>query len=164
MRVEVNQTAPDFFLPAVDGTSLQLRSLRGRKVILFFYPRDESPGCTVQACGFRDAYEQLTASGAEVVGVSRDSSNSHRKFCNNRNLPFPILSDSDGAVCRRYGANSLLLFGNTGRVTYLIDEDGIVAAVFSSLFRPFEHVRRACDWVKKIHKDGEDNLSTALKI
>ena len=129
MRVEVNQVAPDFSLPTADGASLQLQSLRGRKVILFFYPRDHS----------------------------------HRKFSNNRKLPFPILSDSDGAVCRRYGANSLLLLGNTGRVTYLIDEVGIVAAIFSSLFRPFEHVRRARDWVINSHKDVEENVSTGLK-
>ena len=147
MSVAVSQTAPDFVLPGADGTPLELSSLRGRKVVLFFYPRDDSPVCTVQACAFRDAYAELTTAGAEVVGVSSDSAESHRRFAANRELPFPIVSDPDGAVRRLYGASSSLLFGKTGRVTYLVDEEGIVRDVFSSMFRPFEHVRRARAWV-----------------
>ncbi len=147
MSVTVKDTAPDFVLPGADGTPLQLSSLRGRKVVLFFYPRDDSPVCTVQACAFRDAYEELTTAGAEVVGVSSDSAQSHRRFAANRGLPFPIVSDPDGSVRRLYGASSSLLFGKTGRVTYLIDEQGIVRDVFSSMFRAFEHVRRARVWV-----------------
>ena len=147
MSVTVDQTAPDFVLPAADGEPLQLSSLRGRKVVLFFYPRDESPVCTVQACAFRDAYEELTTAGAEVVGVSSDSAESHRRFADRRELQFPIVSDPDGAVRRLYGASSSRLFGKTGRVTYLIDEEGVVRDVFSSMFRAFEHVRRARVWV-----------------
>ena len=146
MSVAVNQTAPDFVLPGVDDTPLQLSTLRGRKVVLFFYPRDESPVCTIQACAFRDAYEELMSAGAEVVGVSSDSVESHRRFAAQRALPFPILSDPDGAVRRLYGASSALLFGKTGRVTYLIDEEGVVRDIFSSMFRAFEHVRRARAW------------------
>ena len=147
MSVTVNQPAPDFVLPAADGTPLQLSALRGRKVVLFFYPRDESPVCTVQACAFRDAYEELTTAGAEVVGVSSDSAESHRRFADRRELQFPIVSDPDGAVRRLYGASSSRLFGKTGRVTYLIDEEGVVRDVFSSMFRALEHVRRARAWV-----------------
>lgn len=147
MSVAVNQPAPDFVLPAADGAPLQLSSLRGRKVVLFFYPRDNSPGCTVQACAFRDAYDELTTAGAEVVGVSGDSAESHRRFAEKRELPFPIVSDPDGSVRRLYGASSSLLFGKTGRVTYLIDEDGVVRDVFSSMFRAVEHVRRARRWI-----------------
>ena len=147
MSVTVNQPAPDFVLPGADGKPLQLNALRGRKVVLFFYPRDDSPVCTVQACAFRDAYEELTTAGAEVVGVSSDSAESHRRFADRRELPFPILSDPDGAVRRLYGASSSRLFGETGRVTYLIDEEGVVRDVFSSMFRAFEHVRRARAWV-----------------
>lgn len=148
MSVAVNQAAPDFVLPGADGTLLQLSSLRGRKVVLFFYPRDNTRGCTAEACAFRDAYGELTTAGAEVVGVSSDSVESHRRFAANRQLPFPILSDPDGSVRRLYGAGSALLFGTTGRVTYLIDEEGVVRDVFSSIFRPIEHVRRARDWVE----------------
>ena len=147
MGIAVNEIAPDFVLPGADGTPLELSSLRGRKVVLFFYPRDDSPVCTVQACAFRDAYAELTTAGAEVVGVSSDSAESHRRFAANRELPFPIVSDPDGSVRRLYGASSSLLFGKTGRVTYLIDEEGVVRDIFSSMFRPFEHVRRARAWI-----------------
>ena len=147
MSVATDEIAPDVVLSALDGTPFRLSALRGRKVVLFFFPRDDSPFCTVQACAFRDAYGELTSAGAEVVGISSDSPEAHRTFASRRALPYPLLSDPDGAVCRRYGASSSLLFGKTGRVTYLIDEEGIVRDVFSSMFRPFEHVRRARAWV-----------------
>ena len=148
MGVAVNQPAPDFVLPGADGTPLQLSSLRGRKVVLFFYPRNNTRGCTAEACAFRDAYEELTTAGAEVVGISSDSVESHQRFAASRGLPFPIVSDRDGSVRSRYGANSAVLFGTTGRVTYLIDEEGVVRDLFSSVFRPLEHVRRARGWVE----------------
>ena len=147
MGIAVNEIAPDFVLAGADGTTLQLSSLRGRKVVLFFYPRDDSPVCTLQACAFRDAYAELTIAGAEVVGISSDSVESHRRFAVNRDLPFPIVSDPEGAVRRLYGASSTRLFSKTGRVTYLIDEEGVVRDIFSSMFRAFEHVRRARTWV-----------------
>ena len=143
----MNEPAPDFELSAADGAPFRLSALRGRKVVLFFYPRDQSPVCTVQACGFRDAYEELVTAGAEVVGVSNDSPEEHRAFAARRALPFPIVSDPDGAVRRRYGASSRLLLNRSGRVTYLIDEDGIVRGMFASLWRPVEHVKRALAWV-----------------
>lgn len=146
MGVNLNESAPDFCLSRFDGTFVQLSALRGRKVVLFFYPRDESPVCTVQACAFRDAYEELTSAGLEVVGVSNDSPHSHRRFVERRALPFPIVSDTNGEVRRLYGASSWLSFGTTGRVTYLIDEEGVVREIFSSMFRPLEHVRRARAW------------------
>ena len=148
MSVAVNQPAPDFVLPGTDGTPLQLSSLRGRKVVVFFYPRDNTRGCTAEACAFRDAYEELATAGAEVVGISSDSVESHGRFAASRGLPFPILSDRDGSVRRLYGASSAMLFGTTGRVTYLIDEEGVVRDMFSSVFRPLEHVRRARAWVE----------------
>ena len=148
MGVAVNQSAPDFVLPGADGTPLQLSSLRGRKVVLFFYPRNNTRGCTAEACAFRDAYEELTTAGAEVVGISSDSVESHQSFAASRGLPFPIVSDRDGSVRRLYGASSAVLFGTTGRVTYLIDEEGVVRDLFSSVFRPLEHVRRARAWVE----------------
>ncbi|MDD9986019.1 MAG: redoxin domain-containing protein [Spirochaetaceae bacterium] len=91
MNVAVDQPAPDFVLPRPGGTPLQLSALRGRKVVLFFYPRGDSPVCTVQWCAFRDAYEDVTTAVAEVVGVSSDSATSHRRFAAKRKLPFPIL-------------------------------------------------------------------------
>ncbi len=147
MGVAIDQPALDFVLPGADGTPLQLSSRRSRKVVLFFYPRDDSPVCTAQACAFRDAYEEFTTAGAEVVGVTSDAAESHRRFAAKRELPFPIVSDTDGSVRRLYGASSPQLFGKAGRITYLIDEDGVVRDVFSSMFRAFEHVRRARTWV-----------------
>lgn len=154
MSVAVNEPAPDFELSAADGTRLRLSALRGRKVVLFFYPRDDSPMCTVQACAFRDAYEELATAGAEVVGVSSDSPDAHRRFAVRRSLPFPILSDPEDTVRNRYGASSRLLRGATapGRVTYLIDEAGIVRGMFSSMFRPLQHVRRARAWVAAVNR------------
>ena len=147
VSVALNDSAPDFVLSQYDGTPFQLSALRGRKVVLFFYPRDDSPVCTVQACAFRDAYKDLTSAEAEVVGISSDSPESHRRFAAHRELPFPLLSDPGGAVRRRYRASSPLLLERTGRVTYLIDEHGLVRGIFSSMVRPFEHVRRARAWV-----------------
>ena len=152
MSVAVNEPAPDFELSAADGIRLRLSALRGRKVVLFFYPHDDSPVCTVQACAFRDAYQELATAGAEVVGVSSDSPDAHRRFAARRSLPFPILSDPEDAVRNRYGASSRLLRGAAGRVTYLIDEAGIVRGMFSSMFRPLQHVRRARAWVAAVNR------------
>ena len=148
MKVAVGDQAPDFTLPTAAGEPFRLGALRGRKVVLFFYPRNNTRGCTAEACAFRDAYEELTTAGAEVVGISSDSVESHGRFAASRGLPFPILSDRDGSVRRLYGASLAMLFGTTGRVTYLIDEEGVVRDVFSSVFRPLEHVRRARAWVE----------------
>lgn len=152
MSVSLHQPAPDFELSTADGNLFRLSALRGRKVVLFFYPRDGSPGCTAQACAFRDAYEELVTAGAEVVGVSSDSLVAHRAFAARRSLPFPIVSDPGGTVRRRYGAGSRLLFNMPGRVTYLIDENGVVQDIFASLWRPIQHVERARAWARAISR------------
>ena len=145
MKVAIGDEAPDFTLPTASGEPFRLGALRGRKVVLFFYPQDETPGCVAQACGFRDAYDELVDAGAEVVGINSGSIASHQRFAERRRLPFPIVSDPGNAVRRLYGAYSGVL--PTGRVTYLVDEDGIVRDIFSSLFRPLEHVLRARTWL-----------------
>ena len=145
MKVAVGDEAPDFTLPTVGGEPFRLSALRGGKVVLFFYPQDETPGCVAQACGFRDVYDELVDAGAEVVGINSGSVASHRRFAERRGLPFPIVSDPGNAVRRLYGAYSGVL--PTGRVTYLVDEDGIVRDIFSSLFRPLEHILRARTWL-----------------
>ena len=152
VSVVLHQPAPDFELAAADGSLVRLSALRGRKVVLFFYPRDETPGCTAQACAFRDAYEELATAGVEVVGVSSDSQDSHRAFAARRSLPFPIVSDPGGTVRRRYGATARLLLNMPGRVTYLIDEDGVVRDIFASLWRPVEHVKRARAWARAVSR------------
>ena len=144
MAVSVGDEAPDFVLETTDNETLRLSALRGRKVVLFFYPADASPGCTIQVCALRDVYEELAGHGAEVVGINGQSVESHQRFADNHAVPFPIASDADNAVRRLYGAFSWRL---PGRVTYLIDEDGIVRDVYSALLRPRQHVERARRWL-----------------
>ena len=145
MKVAIGDEAPDFTLPTATGKPFQLSALRGRKVVLFFYPQDQTAGCVAQACAFRDAYAEFVDAGAEVVAINHGSVESHRRFVERHSLPFPIVSDPGNAVRRLYGAFSGLL--PTGRVTYLVDEEGIVRDIFSSLFRPLEHVLRARTWL-----------------
>ena len=139
--VGVGDPAPDFTLPSSTGEMVSLSGFRGKsEVVLFFYPKDNTPGCTAQACAFRDSHEVFKEAGAEVIGISSDSEGSHRQFAKLWSLPFSLLSDSKGEVRARYGvARTLGLF--PGRVTYLIDRAGVVRHVFSSQLQTGRHVR-----------------------
>jgi peroxiredoxin Q/BCP len=138
MTLEVGDTAPDFSLPATGpagGGTLSLKSLRGRKVILYFYPKDDTSGCTAEACGFRDALADFARSGAEVVGVSRDSLVRHEKFRGKYDLPFRLVSDEDGKLCEAYGVwkrKSFMgrKFMGIERSTFLIDETGKIRHIW----------------------------------
>jgi len=142
-KVSVGDQAPDFTLPDQTGTPVRLRDLVGRKtVVLYFYPKDETPGCTIEARAFRDSYEQFNARDAEVVGVSSDSVRSHRRFAQRHKLPFLLLSDADGVVRRSYGVEKTLGL-LPGRVTYVIDQTGVVRHVYSSQLRATRHPREA---------------------
>ncbi|GCE08818.1 peroxiredoxin [Dictyobacter aurantiacus] len=142
-KVQVGDEAPDFTLPTQDGKQVSLKDYRGQKsVVLYFYPKDETPGCTAEACAFRDSYEVFKDVGAEVLGVSSDSVEEHQKFSARHRLPFILLSDKGGAVRKRYGAVSA--FGLIpGRVTYIIDKEGIVRHVFSSQLAAERHIDEA---------------------
>lgn len=129
--------APDLSARDQSGTLRTLREFRGKVVVLYFYPRDGTPGCTREACAFRDAWDRLSAAGAQVVGVSTDSVESHREFADAHRIQFPLLADTDGRVCARYGVGSRL--GMAERVTYLIDTQGVVRRVFPSV-DPAVHV------------------------
>ena len=148
MGIGVGDRAPDFALPAAEGGQFRLSDLRGRRaVVLYFYPKDETPGCTAEACGFRDSYEVFKEAGAEVVGVSDDSEESHRAFAAHHRLPFVLLSDGEGEVRRRYGVSRWLgILG--GRVTFVIDRDGIVRHVFDSQLQATRHVEEALATVR----------------
>lgn len=142
-RVRVGDRAPDFALPSQSGAMVGLADLIGRKaIVLYFYPRDETQGCTAEACAFRDSYEAFTEAGAEVVGVSSDSTDSHQRFAARLRLPFLLLTDADGTVRKRYGAEKWMGL-LPGRVTFVIDREGIVRHVFSSQLEATRHVREA---------------------
>lgn len=138
MSVNPGAQAPDFSLQDGDGKGWRLSDQRGKTVVLLFYPGDETPICTRQMCSVRDRWEDYRATGAEVVGISKDSPESHRKFTEHHSLPLRLLSDADGEVAAMFGAKSWLP-GRTARAVVVIDADGIVRhnkAQPLSLFRP----------------------------
>lgn len=121
--IAVGESAPDFDLEADNGGRFKLSEQRGRRVLLVFYPGDETPVCTAQLCEYRDGFEDYRELGVDVVGISRDDAESHRRFKARRSLPFRLLSDGDLAVARRYGAAGLL---GMKRAVFLVDEAGVV--------------------------------------
>lgn len=129
--IVVGSVAPDFTLPDQNNNSHTLSSYRGKKVALYFYPKDETPGCTKEACSIRDGRAQLEQAGIVVLGVSHDSVESHKKFADKHNLTFTLLSDSKKEVSSAYGARGWL--GMAARYTYLIDENGVVVAIMKDV-------------------------------
>ena len=123
--MKINESAPDFTLPDGDGKLWRLSDHRGKVVVLLFYPGDETPICTRQMCSVRDRWDDYVATGAEVVGISTDSVESHQKFSEHHKLPLRLLSDADGAVSKLYGARSLIP-GKVARSVFVIDANGIV--------------------------------------
>ena len=148
MTLRVGEPAPDFTLPSGAGQDIRLSDvLKQRAVVLYFYPKDETAGCTAEACAFRDSYEVFKKVGAEVIGVSDDSADSHRSFAAHHRLPFVLLADMGGDVRKRYGVRKLLgLLG--GRVTFVIDRQGIVRHVFDSQTQATRHVAEALETIK----------------
>jgi len=131
---EVGYKAPEFNLPSAKGEMVNLASLHGNWLVLYFYPKDDTPGCTKEACSFRDDLHVLEKLGAKVVGISVDDSNSHTEFAKKYHLPFPLLSDKDGAVARKYGALTNLGFIKIAkRYTFLINPDGILKKKYLSV-------------------------------
>ena len=152
-RVKVGDRAPDFSLPNQSGNVVSLRDFIGKKIIvLYFYPKDFSRGCTAEACAFRDSYEVFKDEGAEVIGVSSQSVDSHRRFALANMLPFILLSDEEGKVRKLYGVPSTLGL-LPGRVTYIIDKKGIVRHIFSSQSNPTKHIEEALRILKEISKE-----------
>lgn len=128
---QAGNPAPAFALPDQSGREWSLESLRGKWVVLYFYPKNDTPGCTEEACAFRDDLAKLTALGAQIIGVSIDSSASNEAFAKKYSLPFPLLADQDGAVAKRYGAYAdwmVLRFAK--RYTFLIDPQGKIAKTY----------------------------------
>jgi len=151
-QVGVGEPAPDFTLFDQNGQRVTLGDLvRTRCVVLYFYPKDDTPGCTTEACSFRDHYEVLNTAGAEVVGVSSDDVHAHEAFAAKYRLPFTLLSDPDGGVRASYGVKRTLGIVD-GRVTFVIDRQGVVRHVFSSQIRPKKHVEEALRIVHQLSR------------
>jgi peroxiredoxin Q/BCP len=143
MTVKVGDTAPNFTLTSQTGESVSLGDFLGKTaVVLYFYPKDDTPGCTAEACAFRDSYQVFKDAGAEVIGVSSDSINDHKQFANKYNLPFVLLSDSSNKVRQLYGVPATLWI-LPGRVTYVIDKQGVVRHIFDSMLDFKAHVDQA---------------------
>jgi len=148
--LKVGDKAPDFTLVNQAGESVSLSDYNGSKnVVLFFYPKDETPGCTKEACKFRDEYEAFTDLNAEVIGISGDSSGSHKGFAENHRLPYNLLSDQGGKVRKSYGVpNTFFLI--PGRVTFVIDKQGVVKHIFNSQFNSEQHIDEALAVLKTL--------------
>lgn len=136
--IKVGQKAPNFTLPDQDGKMHSLSDYLGKKVLLYFYPKDDTPGCTTEACNFRDGYEEFKKMGLVILGVSKDAVKSHKRFAEKFSLPFPLLSDEEGKVIERYGSWGKKKFMGREymgifRNSFLIDEEGKVAKIYESV-------------------------------
>lgn len=152
--IGVGDKAPDFTLPSNSGEQVSLHDRIGENaVVLYFYPKDESSGCTAEACAFRDSYEAFTDLGAEVIGVSSDSVERHVAFAGKNRLPFTLLSDVGAKVRKLYGVPSTLGV-LPGRVTYVIDREGTVRHTFNSMLNFGAHVTEALDAVRKLQAEN----------
>ena len=152
-RIQVGDQAPDFTLPSQTGEPVRLSDRLGeRVVVLYFYPKDDTPGCTAEACAFRDSHEVFAEAGAEVIGISSDSADRHASFAGRHHLPFTLLSDQGGRVRKSYGVPSVLGV-IPGRVTYVIDRRGAVRHVFNSMTNISQHVGDALEVVRRLQSE-----------
>jgi peroxiredoxin Q/BCP len=151
--IQVGDKAPDFTLPSQSGEPVRLHDRLGeRVVVLYFYPKDDTRGCTAEACAFRDSYEVFTGAGAEVIGVSSDSVDKHAAFADRHKLPFTLLSDQGGRVRKSYGVPAVLGL-LPGRVTYVIDREGTVRHVFNSMTHIGQHINDALEVVRQLQAE-----------
>ena len=145
--LQVGDAMPDSTLVGAEG-AVPIRDRIGKPLVVYFYPKDETYGCTIEACAFRDQYEDFVAAGAEVIGISRDDAAAHDGFKAHHRLPFTLLSDPGGKVAEAWGVRSLL--GLPGRVTFVFDKDGVVRHRFSSHVRFGKHVDEALAVVRTL--------------
>lgn len=149
MKIKTGDKAPSFSLLNQHGNKVTLDNLLKEHIlVLYFYPKDETPGCTTEACKFRDDYEIFKDNGAEVVGISSDSVESHLAFSKNHNLPFQLLSDEHGKIRKKYDVPKTLGL-IAGRVTYIISQDGKILHIFNSQFKPQKHIEEAIKIIKQ---------------
>ncbi|XP_019192970.1 PREDICTED: peroxiredoxin Q, chloroplastic-like [Ipomoea nil] len=139
-KVNKGSAPPAFTLKDQDGRNVSLSKFKGKPVVVYFYPADETPGCTKQACAFRDSYEKFKKAGAEVVGISGDDTSSHKAFAKKYRLPFTLLSDEGDKVRKEWGVPSDLFGALPGRQTYVLDKNGVVQLIYNNQFQPEKHI------------------------
>lgn len=144
-ELKVGDTAPDFEVPSMEG-KVMLSDYRGKVVVVYFYPKDDTPGCTMEACNFRDNYEDFKSRGIEVIGVSVDSEKSHKKFTEKYSLPFLLAADTSKEVSKRY---NVLGLGTARRVTYIINRDGKIAHIYPKV-SPKEHAHEVLGKIREL--------------
>lgn len=149
LKLKEGDKAPAFTVATNGGGSASLADYEGKHVVLYFYPKDDTPGCTKEACAFRDQWSKFELSGTVVVGVSRDSVEKHREFASEHKLQFPLLSDDDGSICKSYGVGTT--FGMASRVTFVIDRSGTVARTFADV-SPATHAEEVLQAVAALPK------------
>ncbi|MGC8644854.1 MAG: peroxiredoxin [Thermoplasmata archaeon] len=151
MALKVGEKAPDFYAVTDEGNTISLEEkLKEGPVVLYFYPKDETPGCVAEACAFRDNWEEIRKLGATVLGVSSDPVDSHRRFKENRKLQFTLLSDPDKEIRRKYGATGTLL---PPRITYIIDKNGVIREVYNSQLNAATHAQVALKALHSLTKE-----------
>lgn len=149
MALKVGDKMPLFTATDSNGQLFDVSNFAGKSLVIYFYPKDDTPGCTIQACTFRDQYEDFKALGAEVIGISSDDETSHKKFASRYKLPFILLSDGNKKLRRLFGVPNDLLGLIPGRVTYVIDKEGIIRLVFNSMSSKI-HIDKSLQILKKI--------------
>lgn len=151
-KIHVGSRIPEFELRDQSGKLFRINNLLGIKnLIIYFYPKDETPGCTAQACSFRDHYEEFTKAGAEVIGISSDTTASHDNFIKNHHLPFTLLSDEKTKVRKLFGVPKSFFGLLEGRVTYVVDKNGIVRYIFNSQFNISGHISRSLEILNSLN-------------
>ncbi|MEP5613729.1 MAG: peroxiredoxin [Cyclobacteriaceae bacterium] len=151
--LKIGDQIPDVELVDQDGENISLRASVGRKaMVIYFYPKNNTPGCTLEACSFRDSYEEFVELGADVIGISGDSTSSHKQVVEKRRLPFILLSDNQKIAEKAFGVKRSVLGLLPGRVTFIIDKKGFVIDIFSSTTQPTKHVSTALEALKAADK------------
>lgn len=150
MELKVGDSIPNFTAKDTNGNDFDSKNVVGHKpLVIYFYPKDNTPGCTAQACSFRDQYEDFKDLGAEVIGISSDSADSHQKFAKQYQLPFILLSDSDKKIRKLFGVPDGMFGLLPGRVTYVTDKNGVVQMIFDSMLAT-KHIPKALSAIKKL--------------
>ncbi|MCL4399622.1 peroxiredoxin [Candidatus Parvarchaeota archaeon] len=150
MNIKENDAFPSFSLPADDGSVVSLSSLKGKVTVVYFYPKDDTPGCTTEACGFRDSLKNLDSLGVPVYGISVDSVESHKKFKEKYKINFRLLSDSQKKLVEKLGIKSMT--GVASRVTFILDENGRVLKIYPKV-SPDLHASEVIEYLSSLKKD-----------